>query len=39
MTVQFAIEKGQGHVPATLAGDGAKRLFDHFDQANSGCSK
>jgi poly(3-hydroxybutyrate) depolymerase len=39
MNVQFAIEKGQGHVPATLAGDGAKRLFDHFDQANSGCSK
>jgi poly(3-hydroxybutyrate) depolymerase len=39
MSVQFAIEKGQGHVPATLAGDGAKRLFDHFEQANSGCSK
>jgi len=37
MTVQFAIEKGQGHVPATLAGDGAKRLFDHFEQASHGC--
>jgi len=39
MNVQFAIEKGQGHVPATLAGDGAKRLFDHFEQANHGCAK
>lgn len=39
MTVQFAIEKGQGHVPATLAGDGAKRLFDHFEQASHGCAK
>lgn len=39
MSVQFAIEKGQGHVPATLAGDGAKRLFDHFEQANRGCAK
>ena len=32
LTVHFAIEKGQGHVPATLANDGAKRLFDHFDR-------
>jgi poly(3-hydroxybutyrate) depolymerase len=39
MNVQFAIEKGQGHVPATLAGDGAKRLFDHFEQASHGCAK
>ncbi len=39
MNVQFAIEKGQGHVPATLAGDGSKRLFDHFDQASHGCAK
>ena len=39
MNVTFAIEKGQGHVPATLAGAGAKRLFDHFDQAERGCGK
>ncbi len=39
MNVQFAIEKGQGHVPATLAGDGAHRLFDHFEQASHGCAK
>ena len=39
MNVQFAIEKGQGHVPATLAGDGAHRLFDHFEQAGRGCAK
>jgi len=39
MSVQFAIEKGQGHVPATLAGEGAHRLFDHFEQASHGCAK
>jgi poly(3-hydroxybutyrate) depolymerase len=39
MTVHYAVEKGQGHVPATLANDGAKRLFDHFDQARQGCAK
>jgi S-formylglutathione hydrolase FrmB len=39
MNVQFAIEKGQGHVPQTLSGDGAKRLFDHFEQADHGCGK
>lgn len=38
LSVQFAIEKGQGHVPQTLAGDGAKRLFDHFEQASHGCA-
>jgi poly(3-hydroxybutyrate) depolymerase len=39
MNVGFAVEKGQGHVPQTLAGDGAKRLFDHFEQASHGCGK
>ena len=39
VTVHYAVEKGQGHVPATLANDGAKRLFDHFDQARQGCGK
>lgn len=37
MKVHFAIEKGQGHVPQTLAGEGAKRLFDDFEQADHGC--
>jgi predicted peptidase len=31
--VTFSLEKGQGHVMATLAGAGAGRLFDQFDQA------
>jgi predicted peptidase len=34
--VTFVIEKGQPHVIATLAGAGAARLFDQFDQARTG---
>ena len=38
--VTFVIEKGQPHVIATLAGAGAARLFDQFDQARQGrCAK
>jgi predicted peptidase len=34
--VTFVIERGQPHVIATLAGAGAARLFDQFDQARRG---
>ena len=38
--VTFALEKGQPHVIRTLAGPGAARLFDQFDQARQGtCAK
>jgi poly(3-hydroxybutyrate) depolymerase len=33
LTVQFSIEKDQGHVMGTLEGAGAGRLFDQFEQA------
>lgn len=39
MSVQTSIEKGQPHLIGTLAGDGAARLFDQFDQARNGCKK
>lgn len=40
LNVTFAMEKGQPHVIATLAGAGAARLFDQFDQARQGrCAK
>jgi hypothetical protein len=32
------IEPGQPHGIQTLAGAGAKRLFDQFDQAMKGCN-
>lgn len=34
--VTFVIEKGQPHVIPTLAGAGAARLFDQFEQARQG---
>jgi poly(3-hydroxybutyrate) depolymerase len=37
--VTFAIEDGQPHRIATLAGAGASRLFDNFDADQRGCSK
>jgi predicted esterase len=39
MNVRFSIEKGQPHIMATLAGAGAARLFDFFDQSRNGCGK
>ena len=36
--VQFTIEKGQQHRLDTFAGEGAKRLFDEFEQARQGCA-
>jgi poly(3-hydroxybutyrate) depolymerase len=39
MPVKLAVEKGQGHIMATLEGAGAGRLFDQFEQAKNGCGK
>jgi predicted peptidase len=39
MKVQTSVEKGQGHIMATLAGDGAARLFNGFDESRKGCSQ
>ena len=41
MTATYTVEKGQPHRIETLAGPGAARLFDLFDQAgaNHGCGK
>lgn len=39
LTVHFAVEKGQEHRINTLAGPGAARLFDGFDEARHGCGK
>jgi hypothetical protein len=39
LKVRTAVEKGQPHLIGTLAGDGAGRLFDQFDEARRGCSK
>jgi poly(3-hydroxybutyrate) depolymerase len=36
-TVRFTIEPHQPHRLETLAGDGAARLFDQFDEAHHGC--
>ena len=33
----YTVEKGQPHRLETLAGPGARRLFDLFDQASHGC--
>jgi poly(3-hydroxybutyrate) depolymerase len=35
--VRFTVEAGQPHILQTLAGDGAARLFDQFDEARKGC--
>jgi len=39
LKVQTSVEKGQPHLIGTLAGDGASRLFDQFDQSRPGCGK
>jgi len=36
-TVRFTVEKQQGHRLDTLAGDGAARLFNQFEEASHGC--
>ncbi len=36
---RYTVEKGQPHRMETLAGAGAGRLFDGFDEARKGCSK
>jgi len=38
-TVRITVEKGQSHRLDTLAGDGAARLFNQFEEARQGCSK
>ncbi|HTW63365.1 MAG TPA: hypothetical protein VME17_02065 [Bryobacteraceae bacterium] len=35
--VRFTVEAGQPHILQTLAGEGAARLFDQFDEARHGC--
>jgi hypothetical protein len=39
MTARYTVEKGQPHRLDTLAGSGAARLFDLFEQAEHGCGK
>lgn len=39
MTVRITVEKGQSHRLDTLAGDGAARLFNQFEEARQGCPK
>jgi len=39
MKVRITVEKGQSHRLDTLAGDGAARLFNQFDEAQQGCSR
>ena len=36
---RYTLEEGQPHRIATLAGDGAGRLFDGFDEARQGCGR
>ena len=38
-TVEFSLEKGEGHVMRTLDGNGALRMFKQFEQARKGCGK
>ena len=37
LSVEFTVEPGEGHIMRSLAGDGAKRLFEHFEKARRGC--
>ena len=37
MNVQFTLEEGQQHLIESLTGEGAGRLFDHFEEARRGC--
>jgi poly(3-hydroxybutyrate) depolymerase len=39
LTVRITVEKGQSHRLDTLAGEGAERLFNQFEEARQGCSK
>jgi len=39
MTAKYTVEKGQPHRLETLAGPGAARLFDLFEEARHGCGK
>jgi poly(3-hydroxybutyrate) depolymerase len=39
LNVRFTMEKGQPHRLETFAGEGAKRLFDQFEEARHGCSR
>ena len=39
LTVRITVEPGQSHRLDTLAGDGAARLFNQFEEARQGCSK
>lgn len=37
LSVRFVVEAGQEHLPGTLSGAGASRLYDQFDEAADGC--
>lgn len=39
LTVRFTVEKAQSHRLDTLAGDGATRLFNQFEEARHGCAQ
>jgi hypothetical protein len=36
---RYTVEKGQPHRMETLAGPGAARLFDGFEETKNGCNK
>jgi len=37
--VSLWVEADQGHVMESLTGDGAQRLFAHFNDAEAGCER
>jgi hypothetical protein len=37
--VHFTIEKGEGHVMRTLAGERSARLFKEIEESREGCSR